>query len=426
MMEKRKGKGKAKGKGNAAALNVPFGIVAASSVKPKECVPDQLYQNCASLKQQKQILTFLFDPAQWMRWWQTYEFNPSMKQSMRLLVQIGTIDAVLRGKYFLPDGTGVLLNKKQMEKACLSSRMYASDHFKARSKKSSAGSTTSTTSTTYMVVEGDCLEAAIWLKDKSGLACNPAVLNMASRSHPCGGYRSGAGAQEENLARRTNLFQCLEDPYKIDSSRSWSYPLPEFGGVYSPRVCVFRSAESHGYAFMQKPDFLSIISAFAYKSPPLDIAHDGEEPRLSGSIVKHVQHKISAILNIALDNGHDSIVLSAFGCGAYGNPPTHTAQLFKQVILSSFANCFKVVMFAIYEDHNSGKEHNPIGNVKPFAEVFGVPVMRLSELLSEREGAERDEEKENKEGGDVTRQNDRGQTGSNEPNLQQQQGSNFT
>ncbi|KAL6054270.1 hypothetical protein QOT17_017465 [Balamuthia mandrillaris] len=119
MMEKRKDKGNAKGKGNAAALNVPFGIVAASSVKPKECVPDQLYQNCASLKQQKQILTFLFDPAQWMRWWQTDEFNPSMKQAMRLLVQIGTIDAVLRGKYFLPDGTGVLLNRKQMEKACL-------------------------------------------------------------------------------------------------------------------------------------------------------------------------------------------------------------------------------------------------------------------------------------------------------------------
>jgi len=51
---------------------------------------------------------------------------------------------------------------------------------------------------------------------------------MASASHPGGGYRKGAGAQEENLHRRTNLFQCLEDPYQL-VNRSWSYPLPQFG-----------------------------------------------------------------------------------------------------------------------------------------------------------------------------------------------------
>jgi hypothetical protein len=38
------------------------------------------------------------------------------------------------------------------------------------------------------------------------------------------------------LFRRSNYFQFLEDPQKIDKKRKWKYPLPEFGGVYSPKV----------------------------------------------------------------------------------------------------------------------------------------------------------------------------------------------
>ena len=38
----------------------------------------------------------------------------------------------------------------------------------------------------------------------------------------------GAGAQEENLHRRTNMFQCLEDPYNhIKGQRNWSYPISD-------------------------------------------------------------------------------------------------------------------------------------------------------------------------------------------------------
>lgn len=35
----------------------------------------------------------------------------------------------------------------------------------------------------------------------------PVVLNMANAYRAGGGFRTGAGAQEENLHRRTNLFQ---------------------------------------------------------------------------------------------------------------------------------------------------------------------------------------------------------------------------
>jgi hypothetical protein len=48
------------------------------------------------------------------------------------------------------------------------------------------------------------------------------------------GYLNGAGAQEENLFRRSNYFHSLEDPEQLDSARSWYYPLPEFSGYALP------------------------------------------------------------------------------------------------------------------------------------------------------------------------------------------------
>lgn len=40
-------------------------------------------------------------------------------------------------------------------------------------------------------------------------------------------------------------------------------------------------------------------------------------------------NKIKTIFDIAYKNQNDAIVLSAFGCGAFCNPPGHIAELFK-------------------------------------------------------------------------------------------------
>jgi len=73
------------------------------------------------------------------------------------------------------------------------------------------------------------------------------------------------------------------------------------------------------------------------------------------------------MLRIGLLHGHDSIVLGAFGCGAFHNPPHHIAQLFHEVIdEAEFKNKYKLIAFAVLEDLNSPRG----GNLQPFIEEF--------------------------------------------------------
>lgn len=44
-----------------------------------------------------------------------------------------------------------------------------------------------------------------------------------------------------------------KDPWKMDSTRQWSYSIPEFGGIYSPKVFVLRDTETLGYPFLTTP-----------------------------------------------------------------------------------------------------------------------------------------------------------------------------
>mgnify|MGYP000199309063 CR=1 FL=1 len=72
-------------------------------------------------------------------------------------------------------------------------------------------------------------------------------------------------------------------------------------------------------------------------------------------------------------HGHDSLVLGALGCGAFCNPPRHIARLFHEVMEEpEFLNKYRYLVFAIIDDHNSRKSHNPEGNFKPFADEFAL------------------------------------------------------
>ena len=62
-------------------------------------------------------------------------------------------------------------------------------------------------------------------------------------------------------------------------------------------------------------------------------------------------------------------MLSAFGCGAFKHPPEEVARIFRDEIYSVGGE-LPFIVFAIIDDHNSGKTHNPEGNYEVFNRIL--------------------------------------------------------
>lgn len=272
-----------------------------------------------------------------------------------------TIEIVNQGYYISPDG-----NRHDFSRI---GEMMNSSEFVSKELPPNSDEPLDT-KTLVEVVNEDCLEVT---KRLVAEGYEPALLNMASRQNPGGGVTKGTGAQEETLFRRTNLFKSLyqyapyAEQYGIIKS-AHQYPLDRnFGGVFTPAVTYFRESESKGYALMNDPVYFAVISVAGINRP--ELTPDGNE--IAPHLVAGVKNKIRTIFRLGLKNYCDSLVLGALGCGAFRNPPRHISRLFHEVMDEpEFKNKYRRIVFAILEDHNSKKSHNPEGNFNPFEEEF--------------------------------------------------------
>ncbi len=214
-------------------------------------------------------------------------------------------------------------------------------------------------------VNDDCIEVTRKLVEEG---YRPIMLNMANRHTPGGGVINGARAQEESLFRQSNLCVSL---YQYDDYHAGLLGLPlgngrypmdrDTGGIYSGRVTFFRTNSRQGDALVETPFECAVVSVAAINRP--DLTPDGH---LVDWAVVATKKKIRSMLRIGLLHGHDAIVLGAWGCGAFRNPPEHMASLFHEVLREpEFAGKYRVVRFAVIEDHNS--RHS---NFAPFDRQF--------------------------------------------------------
>jgi len=255
----------------------------------------------------------------------------------------------------------IRLDKKTMIKSTNDSVLYRSDNFELELPIEKY-------KTEFFVAAMDCLEAASEAAKK--WKTKPVVLVNGSDNQPGGGFTSGMSAQEEDVCRRTSLIHCLDDPWFLEPHRSWSYPIPEFGTMYSKDVFLFRHGAEKGYAFMRRPMKLGFINQAAYQSPP--IKQKGNQLELSNRVKKGILRKLAAVLNTAFKHNHEVLILGAFGCGVRENPPEVVAQLFHRLLGKGgrFEGVFRAVVFAIIDGRPA--RHNPNGNLHPFASTFGV------------------------------------------------------
>ena len=175
---------------------------------------------------------------------------------------------------------------------------------------------------------------------------NPLVLNMACDTHPGGGVRKGAFAQEENLLRSSNYYKFLPHVPAF-------YPIATDEIIYSPNVLVFKDKY---YNIVRQPFHVACVACAAIRNPKVCWTVDAVKPRqvfLKDEDYELTRRKIASLFQLAYTEGHDSLVLGALGCGAFHNPPEQIAEIFNE-FLQKYKYCFKYICFAVLsvKDHN--------------------------------------------------------------------------
>lgn len=189
-----------------------------------------------------------------------------------------------------------------------------------------------------------------------------AVLNFANPQYPGGGASKGAVAQEECLCRYSNLYLCLSAPNIFEDyyfyHKKYTNHLFSDRLIYTKDVVVFKD-ESEVPALLSRDEwfFVDVITCAAPYIAKIDIDN--------ASLKSLFKSRIKNIFEAAIDNGVEVIILGAFGCGAFKNPPEVVAEAFHEVIdENGYADNFKKIVFAIKCNPNSTK------NLDVFQEEF--------------------------------------------------------
>lgn len=202
--------------------------------------------------------------------------------------------------------------------------------------------------TKISIVNGDTFTVA---QDFDNAAC----LNFASHKRPGGGYKGVMNrkgpirTQEEDLFRRSDLPEIMDNNF----IRPKYYPMKDLSGLY----CECTVSKDRILDPIT-PFKASIITVPAVVDPNTD-----EKLELA-------YKKAKLILDMAADNGHNTLILGAWGCGVFNNDPHRVAENFKILLRDYFKGCFEKVIFAIPSGEPGTVAGASTGNFKVFEEVF--------------------------------------------------------
>ena len=184
------------------------------------------------------------------------------------------------------------------------------------------------------------------------------VLNFASATNPGGGVVSGSSAQEECICRCTMLYPCLNTDtmwnvfYK--PHRKAANPLYNNDCIYTPDVCVFKDDTNFPEA-LPKNEWWN-VNIITCAAPNLrERTSNVMNPYTGNTAAKITPEKLEKLLTsrirrifeIAVANRNEVLILGAFGCGAFRNPPEIVSKVFQTVMLD-YLCYFDTIEYAIY------------------------------------------------------------------------------
>ncbi len=200
---------------------------------------------------------------------------------------------------------------------------------------------TSPMKTRIQVTEETTLQAAerIYHRDEMPLA-----LNFANGVQAGGGFLLGADAQEESLCRCSSLYMTLIGDPMYRFHKSTNSTDSSDWAILSPEVPVFATEEG---VLRSDPWTCGFLTCAA----PIATAET------KGQASELMVSRIDRVLHIAQHYGYGTLVLGAWGCGAFGNDPERIAGIFQHAMQGRFMGQFDEVVFAISDPNPKSHCH---------------------------------------------------------------------
>jgi uncharacterized protein (TIGR02452 family) len=174
------------------------------------------------------------------------------------------------------------------------------------------------------------------------LAGDVACLVFASARNPGGGFRTGANAQEESIARASALYACQQAaPQFYQFHRRLADLRYSDRIIYSPDVPVFRGDDGE---LLARP----YAAAFLTAAAPNLTAIRASQPEAADTVPAALCARARRVLQVAAAHGHRRLVLGAWGCGVFGNDPAIVATAFHS-LLQERGGGFDRVVFAVHD-----------------------------------------------------------------------------
>jgi len=184
-------------------------------------------------------------------------------------------------------------------------------------------------------------------KDKSKVVC---ALNFANGQTAGGGYKNGATAQEEDLCRQfptlySTLYNATKEglyPFGPCTCRAAANPEKYSDVLYTSDLSFARGGMEDGYPLLEQSQEVK-VSMVAAAAPNIRFASEISDPDLIYNTVQSI-FKAPRLIQPEVD----TLILGAWGCGAFGGDPKQIAELFVRALISdSFGDLYKDIHFAI-------------------------------------------------------------------------------
>jgi len=184
------------------------------------------------------------------------------------------------------------------------------------------------------------------------------VLNFASATKPGGGFKNGASAQEESIARSSTLHLSLESRraapfYKLhvrDNRRGYySHAM-----IYSPSVAIFRNDNGDWLS----PYHVDIVTSPAVNAGLVRKLRYNRWSDTEDRILSVMKERMGRILALFERSEIKYLVLGSFGTGVFQNNIDSLAKIWGELLGAPgarFADSFDEVIFAIPDGYTHRK-----------------------------------------------------------------------